>query len=474
MGGLAHTGQTLRGSFAGGLGADSSARSIVGVIIGLLWAMALWRSWECQGLFADGAVYFLDLIMLGGFSGGDDYARAYANVVTQAPVVLAVKLGVNDLHWLARIYSLGLFGVPTALYSFALVRARGDLLVLAATLAAIAIVFMSTSFIIIAQHNTAYACAILAAVWLATTSNLRVRDGFVLVAIAALAVRSYEHFVYLGPLLGLMALWVMARAPAKPWSATGLYGIAAALFLVGFWVAAESIVAQNAVEEEQAYLAAVLVDALNFRFNIQLDLLLVAAAGISIWGLLRPDDLRGRWPYLAAGLVLLLVAASPALVVIKALVAPAYSGPQISSRTVAGPLVACFVVFVWLHASGRTFGLTAPPVLEEPGVARRLVILAAAMVVATMPWNIMLTALYKHYLEVVRTTIRAQSGLIDIEEAIFERHPHLYHNDIAPSALSVIMRTSPSDGILTNTEKNPADRVDPMAPPDVGRFVWRD
>ena len=115
MGSLA--GQTLPGSFAGGLAADSSGRSVVKAIVGLLWAMAIWRSWECQGLFADGSVYFLDIVMRGGFAGGGDYARAYANVVTQAPAVLAVKLGVNDLHCLARLYSLGLFGVPTALYS---------------------------------------------------------------------------------------------------------------------------------------------------------------------------------------------------------------------------------------------------------------------------------------------------------------------------------------------------------------------
>jgi hypothetical protein len=256
--------------------------------------------------------------------------------------------------------------------------------------------------------------------------------------------------------------------------ATALHSIAAALFLIGFGVAAESILAQNAIEEERAYMAAVLGDALNFRFNVQLDLLLVVAAGISIWGLLRPHDLRSRWPYFAASLVLLLVAASPLLVVIKALVSPAYSGSQISSRTVAGPLTASFVVLVWLHASGRTFGLKAPSVLKEPRVALRLAILAAAMVVATMPWNIMLTGLYKRYLEVVRTTIRAQSGLIDIDEAIFERHPHLYHNDIAPSSLSVIMRTSPSDGILTNSVRNPADLTDPTLPPDLAPFAWHD
>ena len=335
-------------------------------------------------------------------------------------------------------------------------------------------VFMSTSFLIMAQHNTAYACAIAAAVWLATTSDLRARDGFVLVAIAALAMRAYEHFVYLGPLLGLMVLWSIARAPARPRGATVLYGIAAALFLVGGYVAAESIVEQYAVEEERAYMAEVLLDAASFRFNVQLGLLSgccsrpVDLGPPASRGPSRPMALRRRVSGSASG------RGFAGAGFHRQLVAPAYSAPQIASRTIAGPLAASFVVFVWLRASGRASGLEALSVLKEPGVARRLVVLAAAMVVATMPWNIMLTGLFKHYLEAVRTTIRAQSGPIDIDDAIFERHPHLDHNDIAPSALSVIMRTSPTDGILTESERNPADWADPTAPPDLGRFVWRD
>jgi hypothetical protein len=218
-----------------------------------------------------------------------------------------------------------------------------------------------------------------------------------------------------------------------------------------------------------------MVDALNFRFNIQLDLLVVAAAVLAAWGILRPDDLRRPWPYLASGLIMLLVAVSPALVFIEAFVAPPYSHPQVSSRTVAGPLTALFVVLVWLHASGRLAGLRALTVLKEPRVARNLVVLAGAMVVATLPWNIMLTTLYKRYLEVVRTTIRAQGGPIVIEDAIFERHPRLFHHDIAPDALSIVMRRSPTDGVLVSSSREPIHWfIDPAAPPDLGRLFWRD
>jgi hypothetical protein len=42
-------------AWLGGIGAVFSAQVIAGAIIGLLWAMALWQSWECRGPFADGS-----------------------------------------------------------------------------------------------------------------------------------------------------------------------------------------------------------------------------------------------------------------------------------------------------------------------------------------------------------------------------------------------------------------------------------
>jgi hypothetical protein len=438
--------------------------------------VALWQSWECRGLFADGAVYFLGLILDSTLTFGlDDGPRAHAQFLTQLPVLLAMQLGVTDLHWLARLYSLGLFGVPTALYSFALVRASRDPCVLAATLAAIAAIFVSASILIVGEHNVAYACAVLAAVWLSTAAGLRIGDGLVLAVVAAVATQCYEHYVYLGPLLGLLTVWTIARAAVRPRFATALYGVAAALFVVAGCVAAISLAEMYASTEQRAYLRFMLGNARGFYLNVQLDLLLLAAASVVVWGFLFPDDLRRRRLYLGlAGLPVLLVAASPALVLIDGLIKPSYFSPQASSRSAAGLLAAGFIAFAWLYASGHAARSRALSVFTEPRVARHLVVLAAAMVVATMPWNIMLTCLYARYLDVVRTTIRTQSGLIPIDAAIFERHPRLVVPDIAPATLSLIMRTSPTDGVLVNDERNPADLMDPAAPPDLGRFAWHD
>lgn len=458
----------------GAAGTSSSARAVVGAVIGLLWALAFWQSWECRGLYADGSVFFLDMILNGVVIPDFGDPRGYAAMLPQYPPLLAMQFGVSDLHWLARLYSLSLFGLPMALYSVALVRATRDPVILAATLAVIATVYMTTSIHIIGEYHIAYACAVFAAVWLITASGLRAWDGLILAIVAAVTTRCYEHYVYLGPLLALLTIWVLARAKAKPWLPAVLYGVAMALFLFGGYVAADSLIGIYASSEQRTYLESVLNGARGSYLNLQLDLLLVAAASIVVWGMLRPDDLRRPWPYLAAGLFLLLAAASPALVLVKGVIQPPYFTAQYASRTVAGLLTAAFVAFVWLHASGHATRLRALLVVKEPRVAQRLVILAGAMIVATMPWNIMLTGLYARYLEVVRVTIRTQSGPISIDAAIFDRHPHLTNSDIAPSTLSVIMRTSPTDGVLVNDVRNPADLPDPAAPPDLGRFFWRD
>ena len=369
---LTLTGQILRVSFAEGWSADSSARHRQGDCWPPVGHGPLVRL-GCQGLVADGSVYFFDMIMRGGVAAEGPSARAFANVITQAPAVLAMKLGVNDFHWLARLLLAGLFR-----------RADSPLLVRLGArpqgpggLGGYAGCDRHGLHVDTVPHRRAAQHCLCLRDPGGGMAGDNVRsaagDGLVLVAIAALAVRAYEHFVYLGPLLGLMVLRSMARAPAKPRGATALYGIAAALFLVGACVAAESHCWQNAVEEERAYMAAVLVDALSFR-------------SISSWVCCRLP--RQAYPFGASCVPTTFAAGgltSPRVWFCfgcgvagagrhRLVVAPAYSAPQISSRTIAGPLAASFVVFVWLQASGRTFGLEAPSVLKEPGVARRLAI----------------------------------------------------------------------------------------------------
>src|ERR1700730_15758983 len=112
--------------------------------IGLIWALALWHSWICRGLFVDGSAFLVQIVTYEWFFYFYP-PRIYAMIVAQLPVMTAVMLGVTDLHLLGQRLSLGLFGLPTLFYTAALCRARNDAVLLASVLAALTIVFLSTS-----------------------------------------------------------------------------------------------------------------------------------------------------------------------------------------------------------------------------------------------------------------------------------------------------------------------------------------
>ncbi len=129
----------------------------------LIWALALWHSWTCRGLFVDGSAFLVQIVRREWFF--DFYApRLYAMMAGQIPVMTAVTLGVTDLHLLARLLSFGLFGLPTLFYTFALHRVKDEPVLMAIVIAAIAIVFMTTSFFIVGEYNTAYAISLMVAV----------------------------------------------------------------------------------------------------------------------------------------------------------------------------------------------------------------------------------------------------------------------------------------------------------------------
>src|SRR5213075_2935521 len=156
--------------------------------IGLIWALALWHSWTCRGLFVDGSAFLVQIVRREWFF--DFYApRLFAMIAGQIPVMTAVTLGVTDLHLLARLLSLGLFVLPTIFYHLALHRAKDDPVLLAVVIAAIAIVFMTTSFFIVGEYNTLYAVAMLIGVRLATAERLTLPDGLALALLALLATR---------------------------------------------------------------------------------------------------------------------------------------------------------------------------------------------------------------------------------------------------------------------------------------------
>ena len=438
--------------------------------VGLLWTLVLWHSWECRGLFVDGSAFLVQIARREWFF--DFYnPRLYAMIVGQVPIITAVFLGVTDLHLMAQLLSLGLFAVPTALYHLALLRVKDDPVLLAALLAVIGVVFMTTSFFIVGEYNTAYAIGIAVAVRLVTARELTVADGAFLVAVGLLGIRAYEVMLYLGPLLAAMVLWTVYRIPVRPIVATVLYLIASLAFLGGLWVAADSLIHPFS-QDRLSRTAATALDAWQ---NVQFDLAMGAALVIFGWAALRPQDLSGRRPYIFAGIFLLLLALSPLLVLTDSLVRP-HAKSQYTARSIAGLVVATVIILMWLYTSSFGARFAALAALRRPEVSRRMLAFGCLMVIAVMPSNIYLTLEWRSYLETVRSIVRNNTGVVPFESTPLARRPleTLVESWILPSQ-SLALRSKRTDGIIAPPRDFKSWQPFPPAEPyPLGHYMWRD
>jgi hypothetical protein len=436
----------------------------------LIWGLALWHSWESRGLFVDGSAFLVQIARREWFF--DFYGpRLYAMVLGQMPAITGVWLGVTDLHLLARLLSIGLFALPTALYHLALVRVKDDEVLLGTVIAAIAIVFMTTSFFIVGEYNTAYAIAIVAAVRLATARELTLLDGLFLAMVGMLAIRTYEAMLYLGPLLAGMIAWRVSRAARRPWLATALHLVSAIGFIAGMVVAIRSLARPYSAE----HLDETIETASNFWQNLQFDLVLSAAVVVVLWALIRPRDLVSGRPYSWASLGLLLLALCPLLVLGDTLVRP-LAKSQYVARSAAGLVIAAMVVFIWAYASGLRGKLPAFVVLTQGDAARRFMAFAILMLLATLPSDIYLTRNWALYLDAVRETVRGRPGVIAFEESPLSKHPFdlLVEAWILPSQ-SLALRGKEGDGIIAPPKDFKKWQPFPPADPyPLGQFVWRE
>ena len=252
------------------------------VAVLLLWTVVAWAGWNYIGLNSDGSFFVASIVSKGGFTSYGDYDRLYAIALSQAPMVLALRLGVTDLEWIARIYSWTTLGFPALVYTAALMRARRDETVQALVTAAIAAIFLPSCLFSVGEYNLAYAAVIAAAVWIVTARGPSVADACVLLLLGILCLRAYEGLLYLGPLVAALVL----RSPPPVPPALSAPGRAAAAAMV-----LPVVLAAAALLLRQAFpLVAV-----------------VAVAGFGLWAWRFPDraaPLLGAIPYGIAALFL--------------------------------------------------------------------------------------------------------------------------------------------------------------------------
>lgn len=439
--------------------------------VALIWALALWHAWVARGLFVDGSGILFSIVLHNGYVLFYE-ARLYVMALTQMPAVTAVQLGVTDTQTLARLFSAGLFFVPTIFYHASLHRVRHDPALLAAVVCAIGVGFVPTSFFIIGEYNTVSAAILFAGVILAVGSGASVRDGVLLAATAALLARSYETMFAYGLLMAALTVWRM-RIAGWQGLASLLYGAAVACFLAGVGVAGYWLVypsnPSQAAEEAGNFLA--------FWQNLQFALPLAAIVVVAIGALVAPRLLQQRGLYIGAGLFLVAAAICPLLWLTDSIVRP-LAKTHYHSRMMAGVFVAGIVVVAWLYALRATWTPRALKLLAEPRIARRFLLFQMVAILSALPCDLLLTQMWSRNVAAFQATMDRRGGLIHVEDTPLVRMPHsAMLEDWSLPSLSVMLRRRVDDAQIVQprgfSKWQPYDPTKPL-PARFGQYTWGD
>lgn len=434
----------------------------------MLLLLVLWDCWWWRGLFVDGHGQLVGMMQAGGYDLFYD-SRANLMALTQTPAALAILAGVTDSQTLARLLSLGLFGVPACFYSAALIRARHDPALLAAVFVTLGLVFVPTSFFIMGEHNSICAIVIFCAVVMSTARQTTSGDGLMLVLSALVLLRSHEATTAMGPLLALLTGW---RLQGLGWRGPGAatWWLALLLFAGSGLIGLQSMATFHNKEQMQAALGSVF----EFANNIQFTLPLAATAVVVLGAVCRPQLLRSRKVFVLAGALLLLLALSPLLWLGEGITRPFPKAPY-GSRLAALGVTSLIAVAVVAFASPAWQRLPAFSLLRIPEHAGRLLRFAAMVFIAALPADLLLTELWRRSEVAFQHVIATRPGFVPFDETALAGEPYRHFIEVwlLPQQ-SLVLRRKLSDGtvIPPGDFKGWQNREPTAEMPGVFEFYW--
>ena len=405
-------------------------------VVLLLWALAINAAIACRGLYWDGSSFLVNMLEHGQVH--DFYtARAHVDWLTQLPALLLDRLGVRDTHLLAIVYSATLFGLPAALYQLALARVRHDAVLLGTVIAAIATVWLPTSFFIVGEYNVTYAAAVAAMAVILAPAPRRLGDAVLLCILGLISVRSYETMVYLGPLLAAAILWSQ-RGGGDSW-VKAVSTIAAAAFL------ASAVVAGVAIIDYWSHPHFIKVRSMSFDFwqNQQFVIPLIGLAITAATALLRPTWLQGSGPAIVVGITAAALVLSPWYRLLhehSILYPPAHY----LARQAAGLVLAVLLVCMWLHVAWQRRPPRVFTILRRADVSRRLVLAMTALALAGAVPDVALTGLWSEYLARMRALVDTREGIIRARDLpLLDWPDKLFAQDWSLPAMSALVSRTP-------------------------------
>jgi hypothetical protein len=406
------------------------------VVVLLVWGLAAYATVTCRGLFWDGSSFLVNILDYGSFH--DFYvARAHVDWVTQLPVLLLDKLAVRDTRLLAMAYSLALFGLPAALYHLALARVRHDAVLLGIVIAAVAVVYLPTSFFIIGEYNATFAAVVAGMAVTLTARENRLGDAALLCVLGVFCVRSYEAMVYLGPLLAAAIVWSTRKDSDR--ATKVLAGIAALAFIASATVSAATIA------DYWSHPHFIKVRSMSFAFwqNLQFVIPLAGLALSTVVGLARPAWLQGRGPLIVMAVATAVLASTPwwRLLHEHSIL---YPPSHYLARQAAGLVLALLLACMWLHVAWQRKPPLALATLRLPAVSQRFVASMTVLVIAAAIPDMALTGLWSDYLGRMRTLVDGRQGIVRASALpLLDWPDKLFAQDWSLPAMSAIVSRTP-------------------------------
>jgi len=170
-------------------------------VIVLILLAAMQATYAARGLYADGAYYLWKVLESQTFFLFP--SRGITQLVTQLPVVAAIRLGVTDVGMLARLQSFGTAGFPMIVWAVTFVVLLRHQLFWP-FVAIFAVTFLNSGFFSVGEYNCASAFVALSAAIL-LRGHLKPWSCAVLVLSAVMLPLSYETLAFLGPGLAFLA-----------------------------------------------------------------------------------------------------------------------------------------------------------------------------------------------------------------------------------------------------------------------------
>ena len=223
------------------------------VVAAVAWGGALaYSALAARVLYGDGSFYVLAHLLKPHRFNDYDSQRSFASFITQAPMLLAQRFGVDMVAWYAIFYSVGVFVFPALAMLAALFFSRRQPVLFATNAAAIIVYGFGANFIN-TEANLLFGLVWLSATILALDRPAPILRGIVLPVIAFALLRTYEGMLLIGPVLALWSLYAASLAQTDR-ERLGL-GICVLLFLLGAVIGMGGLLAPRDPSNASGFLA---------------------------------------------------------------------------------------------------------------------------------------------------------------------------------------------------------------------------